>query len=47
VQWLTVRNREIVRWKSYTDPSSIISAMKVWPRFMAAEILDPAFSIDS
>jgi hypothetical protein len=29
VQWLTVRNREIVRWKSYTDPSSIISAMKV------------------
>ncbi|MDJ0596981.1 MAG: ankyrin repeat domain-containing protein [Pleurocapsa sp. MO_226.B13] len=28
VQWLTIRNGKIVRWKSYTDPSSIIAAMK-------------------
>ncbi len=28
VQWLKVRNGKIVRWKSYTDPSSIILAMK-------------------
>lgn len=28
VQWLTVQNGEIVRWKSYTDPSSIIAAME-------------------
>ena len=28
VQWLTVHNGQIVRWKSYTDPSSIIAAMK-------------------
>jgi uncharacterized protein len=28
IQWLTVRNGKIVRWKSYTDPSEIIRAMK-------------------
>ena len=28
VQWLTIRNGKIVRWKSYTDPSSIIAAME-------------------
>jgi uncharacterized protein len=27
VQWLKIRNGKIVRWKSYTDPSSILSAM--------------------
>jgi uncharacterized protein len=28
VQWLTVKHRQIVRWKSYTDPSPIIRAMR-------------------
>ncbi|MFJ5261683.1 nuclear transport factor 2 family protein [Streptomyces sp. NPDC088387] len=28
IQWLTVRNGRIVRWKSYTDPSSIIRALR-------------------
>lgn len=28
VQWLTIRNGKIVRWISYTDPSSIIAAME-------------------
>ncbi len=28
VQWLTVRESGIVRWKSYTDPSSIIRALR-------------------
>jgi ketosteroid isomerase-like protein len=28
IQWLTVRNGKIVRWKSYTDPSPIIRALK-------------------
>jgi ketosteroid isomerase-like protein len=28
VQWLKIRNGKIVRWKSYTDPSSIIAALK-------------------
>lgn len=28
IQWLTVRNGKIVRWKSYTDPSPILRAMK-------------------
>ena len=28
IQWLTIRKGKIVRWKSYTDPSSIIAAMK-------------------
>jgi uncharacterized protein len=28
VQWLTVRNGKIVRWKSYTDPSTIIRALE-------------------
>jgi ketosteroid isomerase-like protein len=28
VQWLKVRNGKIVRWKSYTDPSEIIRALK-------------------
>ena len=28
VQWLTIRNGKIVRWKSYTDPSSIIVALR-------------------
>jgi ketosteroid isomerase-like protein len=28
VQWLTVRNGRIVRWKSYTDPSTIIRAIR-------------------
>jgi len=28
VQWLTVRNGKIVRWKSYTDPSPILKALK-------------------
>jgi ketosteroid isomerase-like protein len=28
VQWLTVRDGKIVRWKSYTDPSSIIRAFR-------------------
>lgn len=28
VQWLTVRDGRIVRWKSYTDPSSIIRAIR-------------------
>ncbi|MCC9312446.1 nuclear transport factor 2 family protein, partial [Kitasatospora sp. RB6PN24] len=28
VQWLTVRDGKIVRWKSYTDPSQIIRAIR-------------------
>lgn len=28
VQWLTVRDGHIVRWKSYTDPSSIVRALR-------------------
>jgi ketosteroid isomerase-like protein len=28
IQWLTIRNGKIVRWKSYTDPSQIILALK-------------------
>lgn len=28
IQWLTVRDGKIVRWKSFTDPSSILRAMK-------------------
>ncbi|MBW4572630.1 MAG: ankyrin repeat domain-containing protein [Tolypothrix carrinoi HA7290-LM1] len=28
VQWLTIRNGKIVRWKSYTDPSSIVRALR-------------------
>ena len=28
IQWLKVRNGKIVRWKSYTDPSEIIRALK-------------------
>lgn len=28
VQWLTIRGGRIVRWKSYTDPSSIIRAIR-------------------
>lgn len=28
IQWLTVRNGKIVRWKSYTDPSQIIRAIR-------------------
>jgi ketosteroid isomerase-like protein len=28
VQWLTVRDGRVVRWKSYTDPSSIIRAIR-------------------
>jgi ketosteroid isomerase-like protein len=28
VQWLTIRDGRVVRWKSYTDPSSIIAAMR-------------------
>jgi uncharacterized protein len=28
IQWLTIRDRKIVRWKSYTDPSPIIRALK-------------------
>lgn len=28
VQWLTVRDGKIVRWKSYTDPSPIIRALR-------------------
>ncbi|MEV8565896.1 nuclear transport factor 2 family protein [Streptomyces sp. NPDC051322] len=28
IQWLTVRNGKIVRWKSYTDPSEIIRAIR-------------------
>ncbi len=28
IQWLTIRNGKIVRWKSYTDPSPIIVALK-------------------
>lgn len=27
IQWLTIRNGKIVRWKSYTDPSPIIRAL--------------------
>ncbi|MCC7372674.1 MAG: ankyrin repeat domain-containing protein [Chloroflexi bacterium] len=27
IQWLTVRGGKIVRWKSYTDPSSIVRAI--------------------
>ena len=27
VQWLTIRDGKIVRWKSYTDPSSIERAI--------------------
>lgn len=32
IQWLTVRDGHIVRWKSYTDPSSIIRALRDDPR---------------
>lgn len=28
IQWLTIRNGKIVRWKSYTDPSPIIVALR-------------------
>jgi ketosteroid isomerase-like protein len=28
IQWLTVRDDKIIRWKSYTDPSSIIRAIR-------------------
>ena len=28
IQWLTVRGGKIVRWKSFTDPSEILRAMK-------------------
>jgi ketosteroid isomerase-like protein len=28
IQWLTIRDGKIVRWKSYTDPSSIIRALR-------------------
>ena len=28
IQWLTIRNGKIVRWKSYTDPSQIIRALE-------------------
>ena len=28
IQWLTVRGGKIVRWKSYTDPSPILKALK-------------------
>jgi hypothetical protein len=28
IQWLTIRDGKIVRWKSYTDPSPIIRALK-------------------
>ncbi len=28
IQWLTVGNGKIVRWKSYTDPSPIIKATR-------------------
>ncbi|MFH8386522.1 nuclear transport factor 2 family protein [Kitasatospora sp. NPDC018058] len=28
VQWLTVRDGKIVRWKSFTDPSQILRAIK-------------------
>lgn len=28
IQWLTIRNGKIVRWKSYTDPSQIIRALQ-------------------
>jgi ketosteroid isomerase-like protein len=28
IQWLTIRNGKIVRWKSYTDPSQILRALK-------------------
>ncbi|MEV1010930.1 nuclear transport factor 2 family protein [Streptomyces sp. NPDC049881] len=28
IQWLTVRNGRITRWKSYTDPSQIIRAIR-------------------
>ncbi|MDI3418522.1 nuclear transport factor 2 family protein [Streptomyces luteolus] len=28
IQWLTVRDGHIVRWKSYTDPSQIIRALR-------------------
>ncbi|MEU9593833.1 nuclear transport factor 2 family protein [Streptomyces sp. NPDC048219] len=28
VQWLTVRGDRIVRWKSYTDPSQILRALR-------------------
>ncbi|MGE3908661.1 MAG: ankyrin repeat domain-containing protein [Chloroflexota bacterium] len=28
IQWLTVRDGKIVRWKSYTDPSSIVRAIR-------------------
>lgn len=28
VQWLTIRNGKIIRWKSYTDPSQILRALR-------------------
>ncbi|MEU2828837.1 nuclear transport factor 2 family protein [Streptomyces lavendulae] len=28
IQWLTVRDGKIVRWKSYTDPSQILRAIE-------------------
>jgi uncharacterized protein len=28
IQWLTVRDGQIVRWKSFTDPSSIVRAIR-------------------
>lgn len=28
IQWLTIRDGKIIRWKSYTDPSPIIRAIR-------------------
>lgn len=28
IQWLTIRDGKIIRWKSYTDPSPIVRALK-------------------
>jgi ketosteroid isomerase-like protein len=28
IQWLTVRDGQIARWKSFTDPSSIVRALR-------------------
>lgn len=40
VQWLTIRNGKIVRWKSYTDPSSIIRALRGDLRKRLAEAVE-------
>jgi ketosteroid isomerase-like protein len=46
IQWLTIRNGKIVRWKSYTDPSPIIEAMAPLSATAIARFAGRAAGID-